>query len=86
MAQELQTFSNEFHRVADRNYGGGLFGTINMLYKRNSSTKRVRDVHERPPFPVIIERPSFGDIMRNLKTCDFVAFSAMYGLGKLYSI
>ncbi len=78
--EETQGF-NRFHRVADRSYGGGLFGTISMLYKTVYDGRQIRDVHERPPFPIIIERPTFGDILRNMKTCDLVAFGAMYAVG-----
>ena len=27
-------FAGKFYKVADRNYGGGLFGTLALFYKR----------------------------------------------------
>ena len=36
---------------------------------------------ERPPFPIIIERPTLGDVARNLQTSDFFAWATIYGLG-----
>ena len=82
MSAEDQTFENRFHRIPDRHYGGGLLGTISMVYKHLPNYKRMTELYVRPPFPVIMERPTVGDVLRNLKMCDFVAFGALYGLGK----
>jgi len=37
--------------------------------------------YERPPFPIMIDAPTWGDLFRNMKPCDFVMGGAIYGSG-----
>ena len=39
--QQDREFYRRFHKVADRDCGGGLFGTLAMFYKRVGKCSRV---------------------------------------------
>merc|ERR1712224_392671 len=41
--------------------------------------------YERPPFPILIEKPSFYDLVGSLKFSDAFMFATIYGCGILTS-
>ena len=51
-----------------------------FLYKKHSN-KHVFSNFERPPFPIIKETPTLGDVLRNLRFGDFVVAGTFYGVG-----
>lgn len=62
----MDRLDTRFVKVADRDCGGGLLGSLGMFYKVIDH-KKVYDAFERPPFPIIIERPTLRDVLRNYR-------------------
>lgn len=62
----IERVDTRFVKIADRDCGGGLLGSIAMLYKVVDQ-KKIYDAFERPPFPILIERPTLRDVIRNYK-------------------
>lgn len=47
--------------------------------------KRIYGPYERPPFPIIIDKPSMHDLVSSFRTSDYCMFGAIYGTGVLFS-
>ena len=77
----IERVDTRYIKIADRNWGGGIMGSIAMLYKVVDQ-KKVYDIYDRPPFPILIERPTLRDVLGNYKFWDFALFAAFYTFGK----
>jgi hypothetical protein len=40
--------------------------------------------YERPPFPILIDAPTWGDLFNNMRMSDFVMGGSIYGSGLLW--
>ena len=56
-----------------------------MIWTRNG-TRQLYGMYERPPFPIMIDAPTAGDIARELRVADGVMFASIYagGIGWAY--
>lgn len=61
-----------------------LFGWLNMLMRRDN--RFLLENGERPPYPMIIDSPSLGDVFYNLNLADFGVFLFFSTLGKFLLI
>ena len=41
--------------------------------------------YERPPYPILIENPTFRNLLQNLRFSDFVMGGTIYGVGVLWA-
>ena len=63
----------------------GAFHSLGAFYKVVGH-KRIYNAFERPPFPIIIDKPSVHDIVSEMRFSDFFMFGTVYsvGLGSAY--
>ena len=47
--------------------------------------ERIYSPYERPPFPIIIDKPSLSDLVGSWRFSDYCMFGAIYGVGILWS-
>ena len=47
--------------------------------------KRVYSPYERPPFPIIIDKPSLQDLVSSFRFSDYFMFGSIYGTGIIWS-
>tara|TARA_B110000285_G_C14745392_1_gene432737 strand:- start:308 stop:505 length:198 start_codon:yes stop_codon:yes gene_type:complete len=50
------------------------------MWKR-VGTKATYGPYERPPFPIIIDKPSIQDLVSSLRFSDYFMFATLYGIG-----
>ena len=62
----------------------GPFSSIAALYK-TVGHKRVYGPYERPPFPIIIDKPSWSDVIASWRISDYIMAGTIYGTGVLWS-
>ena len=66
--------------------GGGPSQNLNLLstLKVFFTLKQKNYVREldRPPYPIIIDRPTFGDVFRNIRAPDVVFLGCCYSTGR----
>ena len=67
MAEE---FTSRYHRVAENPIGNGPLSSLSMLWK-TTNNKKISSQYERPPFPIMIEKPTVGDTLGNLQFSDY---------------
>ena len=60
-----------------------MLSSFEALYKIIGH-KRIYAVYERPPFPIIIDKPSVHDLVSSYRFSDFVMCAAFYGIGIVY--
>ena len=41
--------------------------------------------YERPPFPIMIDTPTWGDVFRNMRFSDYFMGASVYGFGLVWS-
>merc|ERR1712048_407824 len=61
----------------------GLFGSLRCLWTR-AGNNVIYGAYERPPFPIKIDAPTWGDLARELKFADFFMGGTIYGTGLLW--
>ena len=47
--------------------------------------KRVYGPYERPPFPIIIDKPTVQDLFSSMRFSDYFMFGTIYGTGMLWA-
>ena len=47
--------------------------------------KRIYSPYDRPPFPIIIDKPSMQDLVSSFRFSDYFMFGSIYGAGMLWS-
>ena len=47
--------------------------------------KRLYSPYERPPFPIIVDKPSMQDLTSSIRFSDWVMFGTIYGTGVLWA-
>lgn len=76
--------SNNAYVVASQRYSSfNPFSSIRSLF--NLGGKSIYGAYERPPYPIIIDKPTTRDIAGALRASDFVMFGSIYGAGVLWS-
>lgn len=67
MAEE---YTSRYHKVAENPIGNGPLASLSQLWK-TTNVKKISSQYERPPFPIMIEKPTVGDIFGNLQFSDY---------------
>jgi hypothetical protein len=65
---------------SQRGAAWGPFSSLRMLWTR-VDTKTLYGAFERPPFPIKVDTPTFGDIAREFRPSDLVMGFTLYGAG-----
>jgi len=58
--------------------------SLNVFWAR-AGTKNIYSVYERPPFPIKIDTPNWGDIFHEMRFSDYFMFGTIYGTGTLWA-
>lgn len=66
--------------VSDRVSSFSPFHSLKGVIAR-SGTKQIYGPYERPPYPIIIDRPTVKDVIANISFPDFVLGGTMYTIG-----
>ena len=69
--------------VSERRSNGPL-ASLNALWTWVGH-KKMYSVYDRPPFPILIDKPTVGDLVSSWQFSDFFMFGTIYGGGCLYS-
>ena len=70
--------------VVNERSSSGLFSSVKCFFAQ-TGRKKIYGPYERPPFPIKIDKPTFGDMVSSVRASDFVLFGSMYGTGILWS-
>ena len=68
---------------SDRSSSFGLFSSLRFLWTM-AGPKMMYGKYERPPFPIVVDMPSTGDILSEMRFSDFFMGAALYGGGIIY--
>ena len=69
---------------SDRSSSFGLFSSLKFIWA-TAGTKSIYGVYVRPPFPIKVDQPTMGDILREMRGSDLFMGATMYGTGILWS-
>lgn len=66
---------------------GGAFGPLASLrcLWAQAGDKSIYGPYERPPFPIQIDAPTWGDVLREIRMCDWFMGGALYGTGLVWA-
>ena len=82
---QTQTVDGDSYVVTSKRYSAySPFSSLRSILV-GVSGKSIYGPYERPPFPIIIDTPTFRDVMQNINGSDLVMFSTIYGTGILWS-
>ena len=70
--------------VTSERSSNGLFSTLSAFYKV-TGLKQIYGPYERPPFPIIIDKPTVNDVVSSWRASDFFMFGSIYGMGLFWS-
>ena len=76
-----EAFNSKWVVTSDRSTSGPLH-SLKAAWTTVTRGKAVSS-YERPPFPILIEKPSLYDLLSSFKFSDFFMFGTIYGLGTL---
>ena len=64
----------------------GSFGPLSSLRSiwAYAGDKKIYGAFERPPFPILVDTPTYGDVFKELRMSDFFMGGAFYGSGLLW--
>ena len=62
----------------------GLFSSLSAFYKVVGH-KQIYGPYERPPFPIIVDKPTVSDLVSSWRSSDYFMFGTIYGTGLLWS-
>ena len=65
---------------SERASAWGPLASLRSIWTRNDS-RQLYGAYERPPFPIIIDQPTMGDICRELRVSDAFMALSLYGGG-----
>jgi len=68
----------------NRSKSFGLLSSLSTFWAR-PGTKNIYSVYERPPFPIKVDVPTWGDIFKEMRLSDIFMFGTIYGLGNLFA-
>jgi len=84
LTNNLQSLQEQNHGgyivQSDRGSAWGPFSSLRMIWTRND-TKQLYGTYERPPFPIKIDAPTVGDIIKEFRLSDLVMGASLYGAG-----
>ena len=78
-----QRLNPELHIVTPAFYKPGWLSSLSMIYKR-VGTSRVYHQNQRPPFPVIMDKPNVSNIWPYFQKGDLLVFGLFYLSGLLF--
>eukprot|EP00347_Sterkiella_histriomuscorum_P019097 403342958 len=78
----MATIENQFVVVSDRGSSLSPFHSLKAVIAK-SGHKQIYGTYERPPYPIIIDRPTIKDVISNLKFSDYVMGATLYTSGIL---
>ena len=62
----------------------GPFSSLSAMWKVVGH-KRIYSPYERPPFPIIIDKPTPSDLVGSWRFSDYFMFASIYGFGMVWS-
>ena len=64
----------------------GSFGPLSSLRSiwAYAGDKKIYGAFERPPFPILVDTPTYGDVFKELRMSDFFMGGVFYGSGLLW--
>ena len=74
------TSGNPWHIVSHRP-SNGPFSSLASMFKKVDNLRKSRSNYDRPPFPIIIDKPTISDVFNALKFSDYCMFGMVYGVG-----
>ena len=81
MTEEAPRFNSKWVVTSDRSTSGP-FHSLRACWTTVGRGKATSS-YERPPFPILIEKPSLYDLLSSFKFSDAVMFGTIYGIGTL---
>ena len=70
--------------TATRSNSFGLLSSLRCLWA-SAGDKSIYGPYERPPFPILIDAPTWQDVRRELRFCDFFMVGAVYSAGTVWA-
>ena len=70
--------------VTSERVSNGPLSSLSAFWKRVGH-KSNYNVYDRPPFPIIIDKPSMQDLVSSFRFSDYFMFGTVYGTGILWS-
>jgi hypothetical protein len=77
-------FNPKYHILRPDKNPNSLFSSFKYL--KTITPYPVLSIEERPPYPILIDDPSIGQVLQNLNKSDFLFGFSFVGLGFLMSI
>ena len=78
-----ETELNPWVVTSDRKSNGAL-SSISAFWKVVGH-KRIYSPYDRPPFPIIIDKPSVQDLVSSFRFSDYFMFGTIYTAGMVWS-
>ena len=70
--------------VTSSRSSNGPLSSLSALWKVVGH-KKIYGPYERPPFPIIVDKPTISDIVGSFRFSDYFMFGSIYGFGILWS-
>ena len=77
------TKDSKFYLVDPSHKGFGLLSSAKMLFM-GYGAKKMFLKHERPPFPIITDKPSVSDMISSINKGDIFLASCLYLTGNIF--
>ena len=65
---------------SERGASFGPLSSLRVLWTRNG-TSQIYGTYDRPPFPIVIDTPTVGDVLRELRFSDVFMLGSIYAAG-----
>ncbi|CDW82343.1 UNKNOWN [Stylonychia lemnae] len=79
----MATFDNQYVVASHRASSFSPFHSLRAIFAP-VGIKQIYGAYERPPFPIIIDQPTFYDIVSNWGLADYVMSGTIYGSGIIF--
>ena len=78
----MESTANSPWVVISERRSNGPFSSLAALFTQVGH-KRLYSPYDRPPFPIIIDKPSVQDLVSSWRFSDYFMFATVYGAGTL---
>lgn len=81
---QYEQFNQKYHILRPDINPNSLFSSFRIFKAYNPYP--ILSMEERPPYPILIDDPTMGQVLQNLNKSDFLVTATFMGLGFLVSI
>jgi len=77
---QVETTNGGFVLTSSRGGSFGPLASLRSFWTRNGN-KQIYGAYERPPFPIQIDAPNWGEVLKEIRFCDLFMGFSIYGAG-----